>query len=128
MLTYKQNITSLPTYNDGKLKLFAIKQTPNTYPVEYLKNMKKEVWFEELSISDKLRFESEERKRKLSLKIRIPQMKEITSLNVVKIGNEYHKVFNAYHFTNNDGFKQTDLTLEEYPRVKLEEDLWQKKN
>ena len=85
--------------------------------------MKKEVWFEELSISDKLRFESEERKRKLSLKIRIPQMKEITSLNVVKIGNEYHKVFNAYHFTNNDGFKQTDLTLEEYPRVKLEEDL-----
>lgn len=122
MLTYKQNITSLPTYNDGKLKLFAIKQTQNTYPVEYLKNMKKEVWFEELSISDKLRFESEERKRKLSLKIRIPQMKEITSLNVVKIGNEYHKVFNAYHFTNNDGFKQTDLTLEEYPRVKLEED------
>lgn len=128
MLTYKQNITSLPTYNDGKLKLFAIKQTQNTYPVEYLKNMKKEVWFEELSISDKLRFESEERKRKLSLKIRTPQMKEITSLNVVKIGNEYHKVFNAYHFTNNDGFKQTDLTLEEYPRVKLEEDLWQKKN
>lgn len=123
MLTYKQNITSLPTYNDGKLKLFAIKQTQNTYPVEYLKNMKKEVWFEKLSISDKLRFESEERKRKLSLKIRIPQMKEITSLNVVKIGNEYHKVFNAYHFTNNDGFKQTDLTLEEYPRVKLEEDL-----
>lgn len=123
MLTYKQNITSLPTYNDGKLKLFAIKQTQNTYSVEYLKNMKKEVWFEELSISDKLRFESEERKRKLSLKIRIPQMKEITSLNVVKIGNEYHKVFNAYHFTNNDGFKQTDLTLEEYPRVKLEEDL-----
>jgi hypothetical protein len=123
MLTYKQNITSLPTYNDGKLKLFAIKQTQNTYPVEYLKNMKKEVWFEELSISDKLRFESEERKRKFSLKIRIPQMKEITSLNVVKIGNEYHKVFNAYHFTNNDGFKQTDLTLEEYPRVKLEEDL-----
>ena len=50
-------------------------------------------------------------------------MKEITSLNVVKIGNEYHKVFNVYHFTNNDGFKQTDLTLEEYPRVKLEEDL-----
>lgn len=123
MLTYKQNITSLPTYNDGKLKLFAIKQTQDTYPVEYLKNMKKEVWFEELSISDKLRFESEERKRKLSLKIRIPQIKEITSLNVVKIGNEYHKVFNAYHFTNNDGFKQTDLTLEEYPRVKLEEDL-----
>lgn len=128
MLTFKQNITNLPTYNDGKFRLFEIKQTETTYPVEYLKDTEKEFWFEELSISDKLRFESEERKRKLSLKIRIPQMKEITSLNVVKIGNEYHKVFNAYHFTNNDGFKQTDLTLEEYPRVKLEEDLWQKKN
>lgn len=123
MLTYKQNITNLPIYNDGKFELFAIKQTEDIYPVEYLKNMKKEVWFEELSISDKLRFDAEERKRKLSLKIRIPQMKEITSLCVVKIGNEYHKVFNAYHFTNTDGFKQTDLTLEEYPRVKLEEDL-----
>jgi hypothetical protein len=123
MLTFKQNITNLPTYNDGKFRLFEIKQTETTYPVEYLKDTEKEFWFEELSISDKLRFESEERKRKLSLKIRIPQMKEITSLNVVKIGNEYHKVFNAYHFTNNDGFKQTDLTLEEYPRVKLEEDL-----
>lgn len=123
MLTFKQNITNLPTYNDGKFRLFEIKQTETTYPVEYLKDTEKEFWFEELSISDKLRFESKERKRKLSLKIRIPQMKEITSLNVVKIGNEYHKVFNAYHFTNNDGFKQTDLTLEEYPRVKLEEDL-----
>ena len=123
MLTFKQNITNLPTYNDGKFRLFEIKQTETTYPVEYLKDTEKEFWFEELSISDKLRFESEERKRKLSLKIRIPQMKEITSLNVVKIGNEYHKVFNAYHFTNNDGFKQTDLTLEEFPRVKLEEDL-----
>lgn len=93
MLTFKQNITNLPTYNDGKFRLFEIKQTETTYPVEYLKDTEKEFWFEELSISDKLRFESEERKRKLSLKIRIPQMKEITSLNVVKIGNEYHKSF-----------------------------------
>lgn len=123
MLTYKQNITNLPTYNDGKFELFAIKQTEDTYPVEYLKNMKKEVWFEELSISDKLRFDAEERKRKITYKLRIPQMKEITSLHAVKIGDEYHKVFNPYHFTNKDGFKQTDLTLEEYPRVKLEEDL-----
>ena len=35
-------------------------------------------------------------------------------MNVLKIGNEYHKVYNAYHFTNNEGFKQTDLTLVEY--------------
>lgn len=120
MLTFKQNITNLPTYNDGKFRLFEIKQTETTYPVEYLKDTEKEFWFEELSISDKLKFESEDRKKKITYKIRIPQTKEITSLHVVKIGNEYHKVFNAYHFTNKDGYKQTDLTLELYPRVKLE--------
>lgn len=120
MLNYKQNITDLPTYNDGKFRLFEIKQTEDTYSIEYLHDTKKNIWFEELSISDKLRFDAEERKKKITYKLRIPQTKEINSLCVVKIGEEYHKVFNAYHFTNKDGFKQTDLTLEEYPRVKLE--------
>ena len=126
MLFYKQNITTLPTYNDGKFRLFEIKQTDSTYPVEYLHDTGNDIWFEELSISDRLRFEAEERKKKITYKLRIPQIKEINSLCVVKIGDEYHKVFNAYHFTNKDGFKQTDLTLEEYPRVKLEEELWQR--
>ena len=123
MLTYKQNITSLPTYNDGKFRLFEVKQTEDTYSVEYLHDTGKDIWFEELSISDKLKFEAEERSKKITCKLRIPQIKEINSLCVVKIEEKYHKVFNSYHFTNKDGFKQTDLTLEEYPRVKLEEDL-----
>jgi SPP1 family predicted phage head-tail adaptor len=123
MLNYKQSITNLPTYNDGKFRLFEIHQTKTTYPVEYLKDTGKDIWFEELSISDRLRFDAEERKKKITYKLRIPQTKEITSLHVVKIGKEYNKVFNAYHFTDKDGFKQTDLTLEEYPRVKLEVDL-----
>ncbi len=123
MLSYKQSITSLPIYNDGRFRLFEIKQTKTDFPIEYLHDTGKDVWFEELSISDKLRFEAEERKRKITFKIRIPQIKEITSLHVVKIGNEYHKVFNSYHFTNKDGYKQTDLTLEEYPRVKLESEI-----
>jgi hypothetical protein len=79
------------------------------------------IWFQELSITDRLRFEAEERKKDLTMKIRIPQTKEITSLHVLKIGNEYHKVFNAYHFKNKDGFLQTDITLENYPNPKLEE-------
>lgn len=121
MLTYKQNITTLPVYNDGHFKLFEIKQTKDKFAIEYLHDTGKQpIWFEELSISDRLRFDAEERKKKITYKIRIPQMKEIDSLCVVKINDKYHKVFNAYHFTNKDGFKQTDLTLEEYPRVKLE--------
>lgn len=124
MLTYKQNITNLPVYNDGFFKLFEIKQTRDKFAVEFLHDTgNSDIWFEELSISDRLRFEAEEREKKITYKIRIPQMKEIDSLCVVKINNKYHKVFNSYHFTNKDGFKQTDLTLEEYQRVKLEEDL-----
>lgn len=126
MLTYKQSITNLPIYNDGKFRLFEIKQTDDTYSVEYLKDTGKDIWFEELSISDRLKFEAEDRKKKITYKLRIPQNKEITSLHAVKIGDTYNKVFNAYHFTNKDGFKQTDLTLEMYPRVKLEGDIWQK--
>lgn len=126
MLTYRQDITSLPTYNDGKFGLFEIKQTEDTYSVEYLHDTGKDIWFEELSISDKLKFEAEERNKKITCKLRIPQTKEINSLCVVKIGKEYHKVFNVYHFTNKDGYKQTDLTLEEYPRVKLEEEICKK--
>ncbi len=128
MLTYKQNITSLPVYNDGHFRLFEIKQTNNTYPIEYLHDTGKDIWFEELSISDRLRFDAEEREKKITYKLRIPQIKEINSLCVAKIGDRHHKVFNAYHFTNKDGYKQTDLTLEEYPRVKLEEEVCQKKN
>lgn len=124
MLIYRQNITNLPTYNDGNFRLFEIKQTDGTYPLEYLKKIDKSpIWFEELSISDKSRFDAEQREKKITLKIRIPQIKELNSLNVVKINNNYHKVFNAYHFTNNNGIKQTDLTLEEYPNPRLEEEL-----
>lgn len=119
---YKENITTIPTYNDGKFKLYEIKQKNSTYPDEYIKEISnKPMWFKELSISDRLKFESEQREEKLTMKIRIPQTKEITSMNVLKIGKEYHKVFNAYHFTNNEGFKETDLTLEAYPNAKLEE-------
>lgn len=119
---YKENITSIPTYNDGKFKLYEIKQKDSTYPDEYIKEISnKPMWFKELSISDRLKFESEQREKNLTMKIRIPQTKQITSMNVLKIGKEYHKVFNAYHFTNNEGFKETDLTLEAYPNAKLEE-------
>lgn len=121
-MNYKENITSIPTYNDGKFELYQIKQKNETYPEEYIKKItNKSMWFKELSMSDRLKFDAEQRDKKLTMKIRIPQTKEITSLNVLKIGKEYHKVYNAYHFTNSEGFKETDLTLEEYPNVKLEE-------
>jgi hypothetical protein len=122
MRNFKSNITEIPTYLDGKFRLFEIKQTDGHFPQEYIKDTGKDIFYQELSISDRLRFESEQREKKLTLKIRIPQTKEITSLNVFKINDNYHKVFNVYHFTNKDGFKQSDITLENYPNPKLEEE------
>lgn len=126
-MNYKENTfsrTTIPTYNDGCCKLYEIKQTDSTYPEEYIKEVTdKPIWFKELSISDKLRFEAEQRDKNLTIKIRIPQIKEITSMNVLKIGEQYHKVYNAYHFINEQGYKETDLTLENYPNAKLESDL-----
>lgn len=123
-MNYKENITSLPTYNDGCFKLFEIKQVDNTYPEEYIKLVtNRPIWFKELSISDRLRFDAEQRDKELTMKIRIPQIKEITSMNVLKIGGDFHKVYNAYHFINNEGYKETDLTLENYPNVRLESDV-----
>ena len=121
---YRENTllrTTIPTYNDGCFKLFEIKQKNTTYPEEYIKEVtNKPIWFKELSISDKLRFDAEQRDKELTIKIRIPQIKEITSMNVLKIEKQYHKVYNVYHFINDEGYKETDLTLENYPNVKLE--------
>lgn len=109
--TFKNTI---PTYNDGYFTLFRIEQGDEKYPTEKLINTQEEICFEELSITDKLRFAAEERKINLVSKIRIPQTKEIDSLCVLKIGEEYYSVYNIYHFVNENGYKQSDITLKEY--------------
>lgn len=123
MLNYKSNITEIPTYLDGYFLLFKICQTNSTNPKEYLHPTKIKIWFEELSITDKLKLELDTRNKKSSQKIRISQTKEIDSLCVLKIGNNYYKVYNVYHFKNKDGFLQSDILLEEYYNPLLESDL-----
>lgn len=115
-MRFKENITSIPSYNDGTFELYEIKQTNSTYPVEYIQIVtRKPIWFRELSISNNLKFQANEREINLTMKIRIPQIKQITSMNVLKIGSICHKVYNAYHFINDEGFPETDLTLQDYP-------------
>ena len=113
-MLYKGNITLIPTYNDGIFEIFEIKQESSVYPKEKIVSTNKKMCYEELSVSDKLKFFASERDVDITMKIRIPQTKQINSMNVLKIENEYHKVYNAFHFTNKNGFKQTDLTLTNY--------------
>lgn len=119
MLNYKQNITNIPNYLDGFFQLYKINQSDNQFPEEYLTNLNIEIWFESISITDKLKYDLSQRNQNIYIKIRIAQVKEIGSLNVVKIGDTFYKVYNAYHFTNKDGYPQSDLTLEEYPNPKV---------
>jgi hypothetical protein len=121
MLNYKQNITEIPNYLDGYLELFQINQDDQSdCPLEYLTNLNEKIFFEEISISDKLKYELNSRNQNIYIKVRIPQYKKIGSLNAVKINKKFYKVFNAYHFVNKDGYLQSDLTLEEYPNPKFE--------
>ena len=65
MQNFKLNITEIPTYLDGfKGKLFEIKQKVVISQFEYIEDIEKEIWFQELSITDRLRFEAEQRKEK----------------------------------------------------------------
>lgn len=123
MLSYRQNITEIPSYLDGYLELFQINQDDKSdCPREYLANLNQKIFFEEISISDKLKYELNSRNQNIYIKVRIPQYKNIGSLNVVKINEKFYKVFNAYHFVNKDGYPQSDLTLEEYPNPRFEVD------
>ena len=119
MLNYKQTITNIPNYDDGFFQLYKINQSDNQFPEEYLTNLNIEIWFESISITDKLKYDLSQRNQNIYIKIRIAQVKEIGSLNAVKIGDTFYKVYNAYHFTNKDGYPQSDLTLEEYPNPKV---------
>lgn len=122
-MNFKLDITNIPTYLDGKFEIFEIKQTTGHYPIEYLVPLNKEMPFNELSITDRMRYEFEQRDKKITIKVRIPQTREIDAFKVCKFGNAYHKVFNAFHFTNKEGFKETDLTFEEYGTLRFQEDL-----
>lgn len=122
MRNFKLNITTIPTYLDGVFELFAITQNEDSrYPQENIISLNKSMNYKSISITDKLKYELGQRSENEFMKIRIPQIKEIGSLNVLKIENNFFKVYNAYHFINSDGFLETDLTLEFYPNAKVVE-------
>lgn len=120
MSHFSLNITSIPVYNDGSFFLFEISHTDDSFPVEKIKQLyDKPFFYQELSLTDNVVFENDKRDKKIVLKIRIPQDKDIKSKNVLKINDEYYQVFNVYHFKNKDGYLQSDITLQEYPNPEV---------
>ena len=115
MSHFNLNITEIPVYNDGAFLLYKLKQADEVFPYEQIEKLYDEPFFyEELSLTDNILFENDKMQRKIVKKIRIPQDKEITLINVLKINNLFYQVFNIYHFKNKDGYLQSDITLQEY--------------
>lgn len=103
---------NLPEYTDGVLKLYEIVQDESQdYPETLLKPKNISIWYREISVFDKLKYEFNQGGKEITMKIRIPKYKEISSKNVCEIEGALHKVFNATHVTTKDGFQETELTL-----------------
>lgn len=105
------DMIKLPTYTDGVLHLYRITEDDDIQATKHLKNMNMKIWYKELSITDKLRSQLYANGVDAQLKIRIPYYIAVDGMSVVKIDDRFYKVYNAYHFTNSDGFRETDLTL-----------------
>ena len=105
-------IMTVPEYTDGCFELYKIEHdTTSDFPVDKLKNMDMEIWFREISVFDRVRYEFEQGGKEITMKIRIPRYKGIDSQCVCKIDGVVHLVYNAAHVVDKDGFKETELTL-----------------
>lgn len=112
--------TSIPSYTSGKIELFEENQTRGDYPIDYLKPLFVSIWYNEISIGDKLRFEFETRSNHEVRKIRIQQIPNIDSRYVIKLNDVYYRIFNIFHASNKNGFAISDITLTYYPNPILE--------
>ena len=116
MLSYKLNTSTVPTYFDGYFDVYKIIDDDGVYPVDKVKLIVEMFPFELLSFYDRTKFEADARGIELTHKLRIDQFKELNSLHLLKINDEWHKVYNVIHFRNKEGYAQTDITLVKYDR------------
>lgn len=105
-------MAGLPVYVSGCFGLYRIKTREETdYPEEYLENQYMQIWYNEISVFDRLRNTLDQSGREVTMKIRIPPYSGIDSKCVCMIDGRQHRVYNATDITNKDGFPETELTL-----------------
>ena len=102
----------LPEYTDGILRIYRIRNDDTKdFPEEYLEDMKMEVWFREISVFDKVKYEFDQGGKEVTMKLRIPQFKGIDSRCVCLIDGRQHLVYYATNGKDKYGFQETELTL-----------------
>lgn len=101
-----------PEYTDGVLELYRIETDEcNDYPHDVLKNQNMKIWYKELSLYDHMKYEMNQANVEVTLKIRIPKYKKIDSKCICLIDGRQHKVYNATHIKDKNGFDETEITL-----------------
>ena len=70
----------MPEYTDGYFELCEISEVKeNDYPVEIIKKTGMKIWYREISVFDRMRYEVEQGNKEITMKIRIPRYKGIDS-------------------------------------------------
>lgn len=101
-----------PVYNDGMFEIFKIKESDDIAVQTSLEDTCVKMTYRDLGISDRLRSDLDAHDINIQLKIRTADARRIVSSdNVLKIEGTYYKVYNVYHFLNNDGIQESDITL-----------------
>lgn len=107
-----EKMIELPEYTDGRLRLYRIEDdTSSDFPISKLVDTRMNIWFREISVFDRLRYEFEQGQKEITMKIRIPQYKGIDSKCACEINREMHIVYNATHVKDKMGFPETEITL-----------------
>ena len=105
----------MPEYTDGYFELCEVKEskesTLNDFPIETINKKGMEIWYREISVFDRIKYEFEQGNKEITMKIRIPRYKEIDSKCACLINGDVHLVYNAAHVVDKNGFKETELTL-----------------
>ncbi len=102
----------IPEYTDGVLHLYKIKNdTTSDYPKEILEDTGLDIWYREIAVFDKLRYEFNQGGKEVTMKIRIPRYRGADSTCMCLIEGAQHLIFNAAHVFDKNGFPETELTL-----------------
>lgn len=100
----------LPIYSDGCFLYYTKKQTETDYPTTYLElSDKGEVWFREIEIFDKSRFQYNMESIEVTIKLAVSFDKSIKANNFIEVDGTVHEIFNVAHPYNNS-FRETEIT------------------
>ena len=102
----------MPEYTDGVLTVYKItEQRIGDFPQKVLVKTDLDIWYREISVFDRTKYDFEQGGKEVTMKLRIPRYKGICSNHACMIEGMIHQIYNAAHVDDKNGFPETELTL-----------------